>query len=141
MQAVKSQSAQRRRLSIFIADDIPDTVMTLAAILRDDGHTVYTCASGLLAVEAIQRCKPDVCILDLVMPGKNGFAIARQVLALDLPKRPMLIAISAVFGSKSSDKMLAETVGFDYFLQKPADPGELLFLLDSYTGGDSPSAA
>jgi len=135
-----SQASQRRRLSIFIADDNVDTVLTLSAILRDEGHLVHTCANGAIALDAIRRSKPDVCILDIVMPGKNGFAIAREVKAMNLPLRPVLIAISGVF-VKPTDKVLAESAGFDHLITKPADPKVLLDLLDRIAGGDAPSAA
>jgi CheY-like chemotaxis protein len=135
-----SQTARRRCLSIFIADDNVDTVLTLSAILRDEGHVVHTCANGAIALDAIRRHKPDVCILDIVMPGKNGFAIAREVKAMNLPQRPRLIAISGVF-VKQADKQLAESAGFDHLITKPADSKELLDLLASIAGGDAPAAA
>jgi CheY-like chemotaxis protein len=135
-----SQTARRRCLSIFIADDNVDTVLTLSAILRDEGHVVHTCANGAIAPDAIRRYKPDVCILDIVMPGKNGFAIAREVKAMNLPQLPTLIAISGVF-VKPSDRMLAESAGFDHLITKPADPKQLLDVLDRRAARDAPPAA
>jgi DNA-binding response OmpR family regulator len=134
-----SQTSQRRPLTIFIADDNVKTVSTLSTILRDEGHVVHTCANGALARDAIRRYKPDVCILDIVMPGKNGFSIAREVKTMNLPQVPVLIAISAVFIVK--DKLLAEWAGFDHFLVKPADPRELLDLLYRISGRDAPPEA
>jgi CheY-like chemotaxis protein len=134
-----SQTSPRRRLSIFIAEDNVDTVLTLSAILRDEGHVVHTCANGVMARDAIRRCKPDVCIIDIVMPGKNGFAIAREVKAMKLPHVPVLIAISAVFIVK--DKLLAESAGFDHFIVKPAHAGDVLDLIDRIAGRDAPPAA
>jgi DNA-binding response OmpR family regulator len=113
--------------------------MTLSAILREEGHIVHTCASASLAVEAIKRHKPDVCILDIVMPGKSGFDIARDVRAMDSSQRPVLIAISGNY-TKPSDKLLAGSFGFDHFLTKPAQPTELLALVNGIAG-QSPAAA
>ena len=61
-----------RRLSILVADDEPDTVATLSAILTDDGYIVHTVYRGDHVAEAVRRYKPDVCILDIVMPGQSG---------------------------------------------------------------------
>jgi CheY-like chemotaxis protein len=129
------------RLSILIADDDVDTVMTLAEILRGEGHIVHTCANAKLVVEVIQRYKPDICLLDIVMPGKTGFTIAREVLAMKLEVRPALIAISGVFNSHS-DEVIAKSAGFEHLFRKGRDTGELVRLINSYAADpSSPSAA
>ena len=131
----------RPRLSILIADDDVDTVLTLAELLRDEGHIVHTCANANLVVGAIQRYQPDICLLDIVMPTKTGFTIAREVLAMNLQQRPVLVAISGVFNSKS-DEVVATSAGFDHFVRKGADPSELLRLINAYVGSPaSPAAA
>src|SRR2546421_10261920 len=79
VQANNESRAARPRLSILVADDDVDTVLTLAEMLRDEGHIVHTCASAMVVVEAIQRYQPDICLLDIVMPSKTGFTIAREV--------------------------------------------------------------
>jgi len=135
-----TKAARPRRLHIFVADDDVDTVLMLATILRDEGHVVSTCTNPQIALESIARFKPDVCILDVVMPGKSGFAIAKGVKELDLPKRVVMICVSAIY-TKPSDTLLKAN-GFDYFLQKPAEPKELVNLLDLIAGDDpSPAAA
>jgi len=122
------------RLSILIADDEVDMVMTLAEMLRDEGHIVHTTANANTVSRAIERFKPDVCLLDIVMPGKSGFTIAREVMTMKLEHRPVLIAISGVFNS-ASDEVVAKSAGFDYFIRKGTDPGELLGLVNSLAGG------
>jgi DNA-binding response OmpR family regulator len=138
MQADK-RAAPKRRLSIFIADDHPDTLLTLAAVLRDDGHIVHTCADARICVELIQRYEPEVCILDVVMPGVSGWQIAREVRAAHI-RQPVLIAMSGQF-TKASDKLLAQAVGFDHFLVKAADPRELLDIIDLIATREGPAAA
>ena len=71
MQAHKSL-AERRRLSVLLVDDNVDFVLTLATILRDEGHVVHTCANARLVAEMVVEHKPDVCVLDIVMPGRDG---------------------------------------------------------------------
>lgn len=138
MQAPKS-AAQKRRLSIFIADDHPDTVLTLATLLRDEGHVVHTCADARLCVEMIKRYEPDVCVLDVVMPGVSGYQIGRAVRGCGAQiRQPVLIAMSGQF-TKASDKLLAQSIGFNEFIIKGTEPNELLAVIDRLAGG--PAAA
>src|SRR5690242_20443943 len=102
------------KLSILIADDDRDTVDTLEALLTDEGHTVHAVTNGALVEEAVRRLKPQVCIFDIEMPGKNGYALVQDILARPDPAHPLMIAISGVWKSQT-DKMLAQVVGFDYF--------------------------
>jgi DNA-binding response OmpR family regulator len=115
-------------LSILVADDEEDTVTTLAAILADEGHVVHTVTRAALVLAAIQEFKPQVCIIDIEMPRRNGYAIAREILDRFGEARPLLIAISGKWKSQT-DQLLARTVGFDHFMMKPAEPAELIKLL------------
>ena len=135
-----SQAARSRRLSIFIFDDDGDTVSTLAAILRDEGHVVVTAENATTALEQIRHYKPDVCILDIVMPGKSGFDIARELKAMNLPHPPVVIFISGVYTKPSDSLMAKSSMGFAHFIRKPADPVELVALLDRIAS-DAPSTA
>src|SRR5436190_20113406 len=124
MNAAAKKKQEPRALSILIADDEPDTVQTLAAILTDEGHVVHTVTHGALVLEAVSRFKPEVCILDIEMPGENGYALAREILAAHGNRRgPLLIAISGRWKSQT-DKLLARSVGFDHFFTKPAEPAD-----------------
>jgi len=137
--AIKKSPAAGSQLTILVADDDRDTVETLAALLTDEGHLVHAVTSGALVEEAVRRFKPQVCILDIEMPGKNGYALVQEILARsDLPK-PLMIAISGVWKSQT-DRMLAEVVGFDHFFAKPADPAALIDVLAAY-GSPPPAAA
>ena len=130
----------RRQLSILIADDESDTVMTLAAVLADEGHVVHTCLRGAMCIDAIKRYQPDVCIIDIVMPEKTGFSIARDVYALKLANRPTLIALSGIF-TRPKDDIVAKSAGFDYLIRKGSDPADLLRLIDHLAGADDPASA
>src|SRR3954470_5329116 len=118
-----------RRLSVLIADDEPDTVATLAAILTDEGHVVNTVTHGAFVLDAVRRFKPQICILDIEMPGQNGFELARGIVEEHRSARPLLIAISGRWNTER-DRLLAKSVGFDHFFFKPAEPQALLVLLD-----------
>src|SRR5437868_1610051 len=140
MQATNNKTKiPQPRLGILLVDDDVDTVHTFAEMLRDEGHIVHTCANPGAAIEAIRRYKPDVCLFDIVMPGKTGFTLAREVLAMKLEIRPILIAISGVFNS-ASDEIVARSAGFDYFVTKGSDPSVLLRLISDLVGGPSSPA-
>lgn len=128
--------AKRQGLSILIADDDRDTVETLTAILMDEGHTVHKVYRGDYVLEAVRRYKPAVCILDIEMPGKSGYAVAQELTLRLGSDRPILVAISGVW-TRKSEQLLAQTVGFDRFFTKPADPGELLAFLDEAGSGNT----
>lgn len=125
MHGEKQDQGRRRGLSILVADDEHDTVMTLSALLTDEGHIVHSVTHGALVLEAVRRFRPHVCILDIEMPGQNGYGLARDIVDEHKGARPMLIAISGRWKTQT-DKLLAKTVGFDHFLIKPADPLEII---------------
>ena len=130
MNAASKQAQPAPALSILVVDDEMDTVQTLAAILADEGHAVHTVTHGALVMDAVERYKPNVCIIDIEMPGKDGYTVAREIVKEFEHKgpRPLLIAISGRWKSQT-DKLLARMVGFDHFLLKPADPQAILEVL------------
>lgn len=137
--ARKQSPSASVKLTVLIADDDRDTVDTLAALLADEGHTVHAVTNGALVEEAVRRLRPQVCILDIEMPGKNGYALVQDILARQDIVHPLMIAISGIWKSQT-DRMLAEMVGFDHFFAKPADPAALIEVLAAY-GSPPPQAA
>src|SRR3954470_1040090 len=125
-------------LRVLIADDHPDTLLTLATLLADEGYDVRTLQDGASVRELVRGFDPDVCILDIEMPGKDGFVLARELRDVRIEDRPMLVAISGVW-IRPSDRFLAIMVGFDHFFQKPADPASLVAVLNQYREGRRPS--
>jgi len=140
VQARARNQADSKPLSIFIADDNPDVVMTLALLLRDEGYVVHTCANANIAMEAIRRERPDVCILDIKMPGKSGYDLAREIFGAGLVPEPVLIATSGHY-KKPPEQLMARAVGFRHFLAKGSDPAELLSILRGLSTDDEPPLA
>jgi DNA-binding response OmpR family regulator len=91
-------------------------------------------------IDAIRRFKPDVCVLDMVMPRKTGFSIVRDVYALHLAHHPVLIALSGVFTGPNHD-IVAKSAGFDYLVRKGTDPSDLLRIIDHLAGSQPRPAA
>jgi CheY-like chemotaxis protein len=119
-----------RPLRILVADDEPDTVQTLATLLRIEGHEVSESADGRSALEAERSFMPDVVLLDIGMPGVTGYEVAKRVRdrhARRGKRGPLLIAVTCY--QQPSDKILARLSGFDHHLGKPFETQELLELL------------
>jgi CheY-like chemotaxis protein len=118
-------------LRIVVADDDPDTVLTLSMLLEDEGHVVQGVEKGDEVMRLVRRMEPDAVILDIAMPGQSGFAVAQDIRAAYYgQKKPLLIAITGQY-KKPADRMLSQLVGFDHHLIKPYDSKELIGLLES----------
>lgn len=121
-------------LRVLIADDNADMVLTLSALLADEGHQVQALGDGSNVERTVRDFRPDVCVLDIEMPGQNGFALARELRERRLGDRPLLVAMTGVY-VRPAERFLALMVGFDHFFQKPADPNELIALLKEFRAG------
>jgi CheY-like chemotaxis protein len=126
--ADRAGSSAPRSLRIVVADDDPDTVSTLAMILRDEGHEVRGLHSGRKVMPAVIELDPDVVVLDINLPEVSGWQLASSIRARQTKKRPLLVGISGVF-TKGPDQVLAQINGFDHYLLKPCDPNALLRLI------------
>jgi DNA-binding response OmpR family regulator len=116
-------------MHILVADDEHDTVNTLTCILRAEGYTAHAVYSGKDVLVAARLIRPDAIILDILIPGMSGYAVAQAIrnTFVDL-RRPLMIAISGKW-TETPDQLVARQVGFDHYLVKPVDPRELLRLL------------
>jgi two-component system CheB/CheR fusion protein len=110
---------------ILIVDDNVDAATALAAILRQDKHTVALAHSGPVGLETARTFQPEVALIDLGMPGMNGFEVAEHLRAAD--KDVVLIAVSGYSGEETRRR--AKEAQFDEFVIKPFDPQALEELL------------
>ena len=134
-QAPKAQAQTRRKLRILVVDDNRDSVITLAAVLRDEGHDVRAAYDGGQALAVAREFQPEAVLLDIAMPGAfSGWEVARQLRkASGDASRPLIIAISAKY-KRSPDKMAI----CNHFVTKPYDPNFLLALLLPLTSHPAP---
>ena len=106
---------------VLIVDDEPQILRALRAALRGNGYDVKTAIDGEDALDAIASHPPDVVVLDLVMPGKDGFEVVREVRTWS---HVPIIVLSARGGER--DKVIALDLGADDYLTKPFSMNELL---------------
>ena len=118
-----------RSLRIVVADDDRDTVDMLCVILRDEGHVAHGVYSGKEILPAVRALNADAVIVDIVVPGLSGYAVAQEIrYSFTNARRPFLVAISGMW-KEHPDRRVAQQMGFDAHLLKPCDPHELLDLL------------
>jgi CheY-like chemotaxis protein len=117
------------RLRILLAEDHPDCAATTARLLGLWGHEVEIATDGPSALQAALARRPDVVLLDIALPGMDGWAVAKRLHERADGTRPLLVAISG-YGSES-DRRQSSASGIDVHLTKPVDPEELKRVLDS----------
>lgn len=120
------------RTRVLVVDDNKDMVESLLVLLDTEGYEAKGVYSAATIIADVGDFDPDVIILDIAMPGRDGWAAAREVRQYRTGNRPMLIAISGAY-ARGAVAILAEGSGFDYYLIKPCDPKVLLKLVASYT--------
>lgn len=116
-----------QKLRVLIADDDRDEVLTLRSLVEDEGHEVLALYRGGDVLDAVRDFGPDVVLLDIGMPDRNGYDLAREITSRYAERRPRLIAVTG--WKQASDRMLAKMAGFDHHVAKPYDPQALLKLL------------
>ncbi len=109
---------------ILVVDDDELMVELIADPLLDEGHEVRTALCGEDALDEIARKRPAMVILDMNMPGIDGYAVARRLRADPATARLPIIAVTGHDGPADRDAVLA--AGCDAFIAKPLDCGRLL---------------
>jgi CheY-like chemotaxis protein len=126
---VPSQSSLQRPLRVLVVDDVRDSADSLAFILAISGYDAHATYDGYTAVACVQREPPDIVILDIWMPGIDGYETARRIRQLRLPVPPRLIALTA--NSSDADRQRSRHEGLELHLVKPVDPEQLCAVLNS----------
>jgi len=111
---------------VLIVEDNRDGRESLAMLLELMGHRVDTAEDGRRGVEVALAVRPEVALVDIGLPGLNGYEVARQLRAA-LGKGVLLVALTG--HSQPEDRRKAAEAGFDAHLTKPVEPGELQTLL------------
>jgi CheY-like chemotaxis protein len=116
----------RRR--VLIVEDNRDAGEMYRILIEMCGHEVLVAEDGAKGLELLKSAQPDIALVDIGLPGMDGYEIARRFRAEPEGGRVLLVALTG-YGS-SSDRARSRQAGFDLHLLKPVDPQALQSLLD-----------
>jgi two-component system alkaline phosphatase synthesis response regulator PhoP len=106
---------------ILVIDDEPSIINLVTAYLKPEGYEVFTAADGNAGLKAARSYKPDVIVLDLMLPGKDGFEVLSQ-----LRRESNVYVILLTAKTEETDRIVGLSVGADDYVTKPFSPRELV---------------
>nr|WP_255528557.1 hybrid sensor histidine kinase/response regulator [Ramlibacter pallidus] len=115
------------QLRILVVDDNQDAADTLGLLLETLGHEVHVAHDSARALEAAEASRFDAFVLDIGLPGMDGFTLARELRASVSGAAATFIALTGYGGV--DDRHRGQEAGFDHYLVKPAEAAELAALL------------
>lgn len=118
------------RLRILIVEDDGIAANALAELLKSDGNEVAVATDGIAGLQATEAGTPDVVLLDLGLPGMDGYEVCKRIREQEHKKRPLLIAVTG-HGQKE-DRIRSYESGIDLHLTKPVDIHELRHVLGRF---------
>ena len=130
-----AQPASPATVRLLLADDNEDALWSMSRMLSMAGYEVRTAATGDEALQAAEEFRPDAVVLDIGMPGLDGYAVARGIRASDWGRTMFLVA--ATGWGQLDDKQAAMQAGFDHHLVKPVSASDVQRVLETWRG-DSP---
>ncbi|RZT10636.1 Signal transduction histidine kinase [Duganella sp. CF402] len=115
------------QLRVLVVDDNVDAAQTLQLLLETAGHRVITAHSAVDALEAAQAHAPQLCLLDIGLPGISGYELVRALRSLPATAGATMVAITGY--GRREDREQARAAGFDEYFVKPVDVDALLALI------------
>lgn len=115
---------EQAKKRILLVDDEPDLLSMVKLRLEANGYEVITASDGNTAYEKAKSETPDLIILDLMLPGIDGYQVCRLLKFDERYRSIPIIMLTAL--SQKEDKEWGQKVGADYYLTKPFEPNELL---------------
>jgi CheY-like chemotaxis protein len=126
-------------LQILVVEDHEDNALSLALVLRFHGHDVRIARDASEAIAAARDALPEVVLLDIGLPGMNGYDLARRLrLVLRNNQTPLLVAVTGY--GQAEDRLRSAEAGIHLHLLKPVDPEELEATLRSWQDSTQPAA-
>jgi CheY-like chemotaxis protein len=121
------QPAACRPRRVLIVEDNDDAREMLRVLLTHDGHEVHEAVDGPGGLQAALTLQPDIALVDVGLPGLDGYALARSLRAHPNGQRVVLVALTGY--GQPEDRRRGEEAGFDAHVVKPVDPAQLALLL------------
>lgn len=115
--------------SILVVDDVQSNLELMEAVFQKEGFRVYTALGSSAAIEIFEQYLPDLAVLDVMMPGVDGFELCRKLKDISRKRFFPVILLTALIDRKSRIKGLES--GADDFISKPFDNSELLIKMKS----------
>jgi CheY-like chemotaxis protein len=119
--AARDPSRGRR---VLVVDDNADARVALQYLLEEDGHEVTSAGDGPSAIEEARRSRPEVVLLDIGLPGMDGYEVARALRTEPVCRDALIVAVSGY--GQAEDRARSRLAGFDQHLLKPVSPEKLL---------------
>ena len=108
---------------VLIADDEPNIVISLEFLMKREGYRVTVARDGDAALDTIRRERPDLVLLDVMMPGKSGFEVCQAVRADEALAAVKILMLSAK--GRDTDLAKGSALGADAYMTKPFSTREL----------------
>jgi CheY-like chemotaxis protein len=124
---IASRDVEASPRRVLLIEDDTDARQMLRLMLEIAGHTVYDAADGARGLELLEAEHPDIAIIDIGLPGLNGYEVARRIRAVPNGRAVVLVALTGY--GRPSDYQHSTDAGFDHHLVKPVDPDGLAQLL------------
>lgn len=119
----------QKTLRVLVVDDDSDHATSLASLLGEYGYDSHVCLHAQDCMEAVERLRPQIILLDLAMPGKTGFDIADEIRRRRELRPARLVAVTG--HGQELDRVQTRLRGFDHHLLKPIDFQELEAIIRS----------
>ena len=113
--------------TILCVDDSPTDLRMMQDAVSGIGHVIVTAKDGEEALESVRRQKPDLVLLDIILPNMNGYQVCRKLKTTPETKDVKIILISSK--DQQTDKFWGKKQGADEYVTKPYQQGELLNLV------------
>jgi signal transduction histidine kinase/CheY-like chemotaxis protein len=114
---------------VLVVDDNTDATEMMAALLEMHGHAVWVAHDAHSALAVADEIAPEVALLDIGLPGLDGYELARRLRRADVTRKTRLVAVTG--WGQDGDRAKARDAGFDAHLTKPAAPQDILAVLSS----------
>lgn len=111
-------------LKVLVADDEPNIVISLEYLLKREGYTVIVARDGQEALDAIELERPDLVLLDVMMPKKTGFEVCQAVRASEALQGTKILMLTAK--GRDTDVAKGLALGADAYMTKPFATRELV---------------
>jgi CheY-like chemotaxis protein len=120
---------------VLVVDDNADAAESIAVLLRIEGHEVKTVMDAMQALACIEDFAPQAAVVDIGLPGMNGYELAESIRANRALAQPLLIALTGYGQAEDFDR--SRDAGFDHHFVKPADLKAIQAAINGELSGDS----